>query len=163
MTVESAKALPPFRKLSEGLSRVCCNRQSTLLHVESTISTSSNQSGCIGLVCRQWCSWSCWQLSFRWNHRCGSLGQVCSCQPLEQQREQQHEQQQACWGWSTIHQCFGVHRYGQWKGKIGENICYALESPLHVVQQWVIDDGNGNRTHRKYVSMFSVQLDTNSL
>jgi len=50
-------------------------------------------------------------------------------------------------------------RYGQWKGKVGENICYALESPYHVVQQWIIDDGNGNRTHRKYARLDWIGLD----
>lgn len=42
-------------------------------------------------------------------------------------------------------------RYGQWKGKIGENVCYALEDPRNVVQQWVIDDGQPNRPHLKSI------------
>ena len=39
-------------------------------------------------------------------------------------------------------------RYGQWKGKIGENIFFAIDDPRQIVFQWLIDDGNGNRPNR---------------
>merc|ERR1712110_736756 len=39
-------------------------------------------------------------------------------------------------------------RYGQWKGKIGENIFFSIDDPRQIVYQWLIDDGNGNRPDR---------------
>jgi hypothetical protein len=48
--------------------------------------------------------------------------------------------------------------YGQWKGKIGENICYAFDDARLIVQQWLIDDGNGARPNR--VSMMNEAFTT---
>lgn len=39
-------------------------------------------------------------------------------------------------------------RYGQWKGKIGENIFFSIDDPRQIVYQWVIDDGSSNRPNR---------------
>ena len=47
-------------------------------------------------------------------------------------------------------------RYGQWSGKIGENIAYVLAHPTAVVLQWIIDDGNINRPHR--LTLFDQQF-----
>jgi len=38
--------------------------------------------------------------------------------------------------------------YGQWKGKIGENIFFSIDDPRHIVYQWLIDDGTSNRPNR---------------
>lgn len=38
--------------------------------------------------------------------------------------------------------------YGQWKGKIGENIFFSIDDPRQIVYQWIIDDGNANRANR---------------
>jgi len=38
--------------------------------------------------------------------------------------------------------------YGQWKGKIGENIFFSIDDPRHIVYQWLIDDGSSNRPNR---------------
>eukprot|EP00011_Vannellida_sp_DIVA3-517-6-12_P007820 CAMPEP_0114616536 /NCGR_PEP_ID=MMETSP0168-20121206/6736_1 /TAXON_ID=95228 ORGANISM="Vannella sp., Strain DIVA3 517/6/12" /NCGR_SAMPLE_ID=MMETSP0168 /ASSEMBLY_ACC=CAM_ASM_000044 /LENGTH=405 /DNA_ID=CAMNT_0001827651 /DNA_START=26 /DNA_END=1239 /DNA_ORIENTATION=+ len=42
-------------------------------------------------------------------------------------------------------------RYGQWKGKVGENICFNMADPRQILYQWLIDDGNGNRPNRSSV------------
>jgi len=38
--------------------------------------------------------------------------------------------------------------YGQWKGKIGENIFFSIDDPRQIVYQWLIDDGSSNRPNR---------------
>ena len=38
--------------------------------------------------------------------------------------------------------------YGQWKGKIGENIFFSIDDPRQIVYQWILDDGNANRPNR---------------
>ena len=47
-------------------------------------------------------------------------------------------------------------RYGQWKGKIGENLYFNLRDPKLILYQWIIDDSNGNRPNRK--SIFDEQF-----
>lgn len=42
-------------------------------------------------------------------------------------------------------------RYGQWKGKVGENICFNMADPRQILYQWLIDDSNGNRPNRSSV------------
>lgn len=42
-----------------------------------------------------------------------------------------------------------VSRYGQWSGKIGENISYGQSDAREVVVQLIVDDGTPSRGHRK--------------
>ncbi|CAK82989.1 unnamed protein product (macronuclear) [Paramecium tetraurelia] len=42
-----------------------------------------------------------------------------------------------------------IERYGEWNGKIGENISYGQKTGEDVIIQLLIDDGVGSRGHRK--------------
>ncbi|CAK63551.1 unnamed protein product (macronuclear) [Paramecium tetraurelia] len=42
-----------------------------------------------------------------------------------------------------------IERYGEWNGKIGENISYGQKNGQDVIIQLLIDDGVGSRGHRK--------------
>ncbi|CAD8085449.1 unnamed protein product [Paramecium sonneborni] len=42
-----------------------------------------------------------------------------------------------------------IERYGEWNGKIGENISYGQKNGEDVIIQLLIDDGVGSRGHRK--------------
>ncbi|CAD8171141.1 unnamed protein product [Paramecium pentaurelia] len=42
-----------------------------------------------------------------------------------------------------------IERYGEWNGKIGENISYGQKNGQDVIIQLLIDDGVGTRGHRK--------------
>ncbi len=42
-----------------------------------------------------------------------------------------------------------VRRYGEWRGKIAENISYGHEDAREIVMQLIIDDGNPDRGHRE--------------
>jgi uncharacterized protein YkwD len=42
-----------------------------------------------------------------------------------------------------------IDRYGQWSGEIAENIAYGPEKPRDVIIQQLVDDGVGDRGHRK--------------
>lgn len=42
-----------------------------------------------------------------------------------------------------------IDRYGQWSGEIGENIAYGPGKPRDVIIQQLVDDGVGNRGHRR--------------
>eukprot|EP00009_Paramoeba_aestuarina_P007137 CAMPEP_0201508836 /NCGR_PEP_ID=MMETSP0161_2-20130828/2045_1 /ASSEMBLY_ACC=CAM_ASM_000251 /TAXON_ID=180227 /ORGANISM="Neoparamoeba aestuarina, Strain SoJaBio B1-5/56/2" /LENGTH=462 /DNA_ID=CAMNT_0047903609 /DNA_START=236 /DNA_END=1627 /DNA_ORIENTATION=- len=41
-----------------------------------------------------------------------------------------------------------IQRYGNWGGSLTECTAYGATTPLNSVLQWLIDDGNPNRTHR---------------
>jgi len=42
-------------------------------------------------------------------------------------------------------------RYGEWKGKMSEMICYRVDDAREAVQQWLMDDGNLDRLNRNYI------------
>jgi len=42
-------------------------------------------------------------------------------------------------------------RYGEWKGKMSEVICYRVDDAREAVQQWLMDDGNLDRLNRNYI------------
>ena len=42
-----------------------------------------------------------------------------------------------------------VSRYGEWSGKIGENISYGRSDAREVVVQLIVDDGSPGREHRQ--------------
>ena len=42
-----------------------------------------------------------------------------------------------------------IERYGQWMGKIGENIDFGSTEPVEVVISFLVDDGVSSRGHRK--------------
>ena len=42
-----------------------------------------------------------------------------------------------------------IDRYGQWSGEIGENIAYGPDKPRDVIIQQLVDDGVGDRGHRR--------------
>ena len=42
-----------------------------------------------------------------------------------------------------------IDRYGEWSGEIGENIAYGPDKPRDIIIQQLVDDGVGDRGHRK--------------
>ena len=42
-----------------------------------------------------------------------------------------------------------IERYGQWSGEIAENIAYGPDQPRDIIVQQLVDDGVGNRGHRR--------------
>ncbi|CAD8082988.1 unnamed protein product [Paramecium sonneborni] len=51
-----------------------------------------------------------------------------------------------------------IERYGEWNGKIGENISYGQKNGEDVIIQLLIDDGVGSRGHRKNCFSSDFQL-----
>lgn len=51
-----------------------------------------------------------------------------------------------------------MHQFGQWIGSAGENISYGIGSPRGIVMSLIIDEGVGDRGHRKniFYSKFGV-------
>ncbi len=44
-----------------------------------------------------------------------------------------------------------IERHGQWRGEIGEVISYGFKDPRWIVIQLIVDDGVGNRGHRRNI------------
>lgn len=44
-----------------------------------------------------------------------------------------------------------IERFGSWSGSVGENCAYGLKDAREIVAQLLIDDGVGNRGHRKTI------------
>ena len=44
-----------------------------------------------------------------------------------------------------------IERFGSWSGSVGENCAYGLKDAREIVVQLLIDDGVGNRGHRKTI------------
>jgi hypothetical protein len=44
---------------------------------------------------------------------------------------------------------YRIEEYGQWQGKIGENIYYGSTNVRHVIVNLLVDDGIADRIHRK--------------
>eukprot|EP01012_Entosiphon_sulcatum_P064678 TRINITY_DN93506_c0_g1_i1.p1 TRINITY_DN93506_c0_g1~~TRINITY_DN93506_c0_g1_i1.p1 ORF type:complete len:327 (-),score=55.74 TRINITY_DN93506_c0_g1_i1:97-1077(-) len=42
-------------------------------------------------------------------------------------------------------------RYGEYNGKMAENLSYSRTSPLDIVLAWIVDDGNASRGQRKNI------------
>ena len=45
-----------------------------------------------------------------------------------------------------------LEKYGDWSGKIGENIEFGSKSAIEIVSSLLIDDGVANRGHRKNIT-----------